>query len=211
MHIQLKMKFPGRISIKALISIFIFSLLSGCFVSMSNHGLGVSTSFGNWDWPVTGDSSLAINRLINIKPGNTRVFIQDGIIVSQFNHYQPNCNIEIRKKDDDNWQYIKPAVFQVTSSRQTLEEVVRLEPGHRLQVAYSGNEPDKTAGLLLGVGNVDSSQSDIYHGVDFYLAGNDDNVMRLSCRGALAAPQDALPPSLEEIQQALGDIMHLKL
>jgi len=181
-------------------SIFLFAilisagLLSGCKVGATFHT-------GNSTLNVSDDSTLNLNQKIDFKPGRTRVFMQDGIIVSQFNHYQPNCNLEIRKKDDDNWQAVKPAVYQITSTQLTLEEVVRFKVG----------EETRLAALSASIGADDGSPSDIYLGMHFYLAGEDSNVMRLSCRGAMALPHEAEYPSLADIQQSLGNIMQINL
>ena len=173
----------------------VLALLGGCYASVEpqNGNNALSTSQG---------STLSINKKIEIKPSHTRVFIQDGIIVSQFNHYKPGCNIEVRKKDDENWQFIQPADYRVVSSQQTREEVVLFSPGQETMVASL---------LKTAAAGVDGGLSDIYLGIHFHLSGEDSNVMRLSCRGVLAAPHEAKPPTLKEIQQALGDIMHLKL
>lgn len=169
-------------------------LISGCRVGGSIH-------IGNSGLSVSEDSTLTLNQKIDFKPGHTRVFMQNGIIVNRFNHYQPNCNLEIRKKDEDNWQSVDPAIYQVTSTQLTREEVVRFKRG----------EETRLAGLFLSFGDLDSTQSDIYLGMHFKLAGEDSNVMRLSCRGAMALPHEAEYPTLAEIQQSLGNIMQISL
>lgn len=158
--------------------------------------------------PLSDTASLTINEQISIKPENTRVFIQDGIVVSQFNHYKHNCNLEVRKRDNDNFQFINPGLYRIHSIRNTMENVVRFTPGETVKLAFQGSQ-EHIPGLLLA--EVDDSPSDIYLGMHFYLEGEDSNVMRLSCRGALAPPWDAQPPTLAQIRQALGNLATLEI
>ena len=177
-----------------LIASIAVTLLSGCVISSN------STKSYTKELSVSPDSSLTLNQKIDFKPGKTRVFLQDGMVVSQFNHYKSNCNLEIRKKDEENWQFVEPGVYKVISTRQTLEEVVRFIPGNETRVASR---------LILA--DIDTSQTDIYLGMHYYLSGEDANVMRLSCRGVMALPHEAEPPTLQEIRQALGNIITLNL
>ena len=165
-------------------------LISGCAISTN------TTKSYTEELSVSPDSSLTINQIIEFKPGKTRVFIQDGMVVSKINRFKSNCNLEIRKKDEENWQSVEPGVYKVVSTRRTLEQVVRFIPGNEILVADA---------------SVDSSPSDIYLGMHYYLSGEDANVMRLSCRGVYASLYDAEPPTLQEIRQALGSIVTLNL
>ncbi len=176
------------------------ALLSACNFSLSPRTIG--------GVPLSDTASLTINEQISIKPENTRVFIQDGIVVSQFNHYKHNCNLEVRKRDDNNFQFINPGSYRIHSIQNTLEQVVRFNPGETVNLAFLDSE-GQIPGLLLA--GVDDSPSDIYLGMHFYLEGEDSNIMRLSCRGALAPPWDAQPPTLAEIRQALGNLATLQM
>ena len=160
---------------------------------------------------LSDNAALTVNERISIKPGHTRVFFQDGIIVSQFNHYKHNCNLEVRKKDSDNFQFIEPGTYGITGIQDTLEEVVRLAPRQPVKLALHGDTDNQLTRSLVTASVDGDGLSDIYLGMHFYLSGEDTNVMRLSCRGALAAPQDALPPTLAEIRQALGNLLTLSL
>ena len=55
----------------------------------------------------------------------------------------------------------------------------------------------------------DGGNSDIYLGMHFYLGGDDPNLMRLSCRGGMAMPFEAKPPSRAEINQSLGQLLSI--
>ena len=188
-----------RISIPLLI--ISISLLSGCSAVYTTYS-------GQPAIAALAGSKVIINKKIEVKPGLTRVFMQDGIIVSSFNHYKTSCNIEIRKKDDENWQFIEPAEFSITGSQSTLENVVQNKSDEPVKLASSNRS---FYGKLMADSSVNSSPSDIYLGIHYYLSGPDTNVMRLSCRGAIAAPWEAQYPTPSEIEQALGDIIHLKI
>ncbi|MGD2118883.1 MAG: hypothetical protein PVG66_11015 [Chromatiales bacterium] len=151
-------------------------------------------------------ATVQINQPITIPAGRTRVFIQHGKITQRFNHYAPNCNIEVRKLDNDNDQTVAPGTYQVTRVRDTLEEVVQFRPGNDVTVAFDGKlTADQFR--LMAIADDDSGTSSIYRGYHFRLQGDDANVLRLSCRGVLAYPADALPPSYEEIVAALGELI----
>ena len=187
-----------RFSIHLLI--ISISLLSGCSAVYTTYS-------GQPAIAASAGSKVIINNKIEVKPGLTRVFMQDGMIVSSFNHFKTSCNIEIRKKDDENWQFIEPAEYSITGSQSTLENVVQNKSDEPVKLASSNTS---FYGKLMADSSVDSSPSDIYLGIHYYLSGPDTNVMRLSCRGAIAAPWEAQYPTPSEIEQALGDIIYLK-
>jgi hypothetical protein len=187
--------------IKALIVSGIF-LMTGCNSIYTTYS-------GQPAIAASSGSTIVINEKINVKPGVTRVFIQDGIIVRGFNHYKTSCNIEVRKKDNENWQFIEPAEYNITGSQSTLENVVNSQPLAPLKLASNSSAFYGRFTLVGGRG--DSSPADIYLGIHYYLSGPDANVMRLSCRGALASPWEAEYPTRIEIDQALGEIIKLKL
>lgn len=184
---------PTHLKILAVTTGALF--LAGCTATMPGHDSASAPSSGNW--------AVMINEQIEFKPETTRTFLQDGkVVVGDFNHYKPNCNLEIRKRDDNNWQSVLPGNYQITRIQDTLEKVVRFNPGKESRLASIA-----TGDMQLAFD--DSGQSDIYLGMHFYLQGEDSNLMRLSCRGALAPPHEAEQPTLEEIEYALGDLMML--
>lgn len=148
---------------------------------------------------VTAGSSISLRQKIEVPPGVTRVFMQDGRITAAYNRYAANCNIEVRKLDNQAVQYVEPGDYIVSKVQNTLEEVVSLQP---LQVAALNM---KLAGMD------DGGAMMVYQGYHLWLQSEDPNVMRLSCRGAFAEQVDARPPSINEIRQSLGDIMSLSM
>ncbi|MBT8439578.1 MAG: hypothetical protein KJO91_07600, partial [Gammaproteobacteria bacterium] len=148
-------------------------------------------------------SKVRVNESITVPPGKTRVFFQDGKIVSQFNHYKPNCNIEVRLREDKNLQSIKPAEFQIVSIKQSYEQVVNFNRFQQIKLAHvsiSGHQ---------GMVSLFDNNHDVYRGYHFYLSGRDENVYRLSCRGVYAPAFEAWLPTFDEMKQSLGDVINL--
>lgn len=146
-------------------------------------------------------STLELNQTIEIQPGSTRVFIQNGQLTKGFNRYATNCNIEVRKIEYNTTQTIATGSYEVVRVQSTYDENVKTISPTRLAAL----------GSLRLADSVDRGSTMVYAGYHLYLAGADPNVMRLSCRGAFADPSEALPPSITEIRQALGDIITLRL
>jgi hypothetical protein len=148
------------------------------------------------------DSILTIHHKIEVPPGRSRVFFQNGRVAMAFNRYAPNCNIEVSKIDHQNRQYVEPGQYRVYRVQMSTEQIVR---GRPLRLA--------ALGLTLADLGSDGGEGTpmIYEGYHLWLESADPHVRRVSCRGALADPPVALPPSIEEIRQSLGDIMTLSL
>ena len=94
--------------------------MTGCYTS-------VSYKYNN----ILLKQATQVNILnkLTVQPGKTRVFIQNGLISNGFNHYHPHCNIEVRKKDDENTQSVLPGIYQVTAVNEVDEEVVKKPKG----------------------------------------------------------------------------------
>lgn len=147
-------------------------------------------------------SVLTINRQIEVPPGSTRVYFQNGRVTRGFDHYAPNCNIEVSRLDDAQVQYVEAGEYPVSEVQNTLEEVVR---SRAKQLAALGP-------MLAGEGGDGGDGSAmVYKGYHLWLEGADPNVRRLSCRGAYGDAHESYPPSINEIRQSLGDIMTLQL
>ena len=150
-------------------------------------------------------STITLNQKIPVEPGKTRVFIQDGRLVDKIDHYKTNCNIEIRKRDDDNWQYIEASQYKITGSQPTEERVVQHQAFKPELLAF--NSAYANSNLFLASAMDDGGPSDIYLGIHYYLSGNDNNVMRLSCRSTYDSPDRAKYPTREEIIDTLGEVV----
>ena len=168
--------------------------MTGCYTS-------VSYKYNN----ILLKQATQVNILnkLTVQPGKTRVFIQNGLISNGFNHYHPNCNIEVRKKDDENTQSVLPGIYQVTAVNEFDEEVVKnIIPLKAVKVA--------TIKSVLFASIDNDGLSDIYRSIHFYLSGEDQNLMRLTCRGALGLPHEAELPTKEEINESLGDLITIE-
>lgn len=146
-----------------------------------------------------GDSGyrIVLHDALVIAPHQARVFLQDGNVVGGLNEYHPHCSFEVRKLSEQS-QTIQPDTFVVSRVQHLIEEVVMLQP---VLVAALGNN----------LAFQDYSPSDIFRGFHFWLRSEaQPDVLRMTCRGALAPPWEALLPSPEEINMALGEKATLK-
>jgi len=146
-------------------------------------------------------SELDIRRTIEVPPGRTRVFFQAGKETANFNHYVPNCNIEVSALVYDAVQYVAPGLYRIERVQRHVEEIVQTGS---IELAAAG-------GVLAGMGDGVGGNIMIYDGYHLWLDGDDENLRRLTCRGVFAEPVDARPPSVNEIRAALGESMHLQL
>jgi hypothetical protein len=146
-------------------------------------------------------SQLIWNSTIEVPPGVARVFLQDGRVAPAYDHYRPNCNLEVRKIEAAAVQYVAPGRYRIGRVQPTLEETVQAAS---VRLAALGP-------MALAMGNNDGGTAMVYEGYHFWLEGPDPNLMRLSCRGALADPPEARPPSVKQIRQALGEWADLRI
>lgn len=177
---------------KKLFSLLLFIPLSACNGPMSNR------ADSNYII-LTNDSRIEILQEIIVPAGKTRVFMQKGQIVGGFNHYHPNCNVEVRRIDSSSAQSIMPGTYQITGKNEFSEEVVKVIPPKPIKLAVVGQMS------LASMSN--GGPSDIYRSIHFYLSGKDENVMRLTCRGAMGLPSEAELPNKAEIRESLGDLI----
>ena len=148
-------------------------------------------------------STLQLRHKIEIPPGRARVFIQNGSITANFDHYAPNCNVEVEKLDYQQLQYIEPGSYRIRRVQDNVEEVVQSQ---RMQVAAL-----KTGSWLAAAADNSGGTTMVYRGYHLWVDDPAGNFTRLSCRGAYADPVDARPPSINEMRQALGGIASLEL
>jgi len=178
----------------SLAAILAVSLLSGCATNVAQDP---SSPY----YQVPPGSMLKLNHSIEIPPGRARVFIQHGAVSVIFDHYAPNCNVEVDRLDYERVQYVKPGEYPIRRVQRSVEEVVQQRP---VRVAALGPMTDMLASGEAGDGG--DGTSNIYEGYHLWLDDRTGNFTRLSCRGAFAYPVDARPPSIDEMQEALGEI-----
>lgn len=145
-----------------------------------------------------GGAVLVLEQPLRVPAGRARVYLQSpdgrspGRVTGSFNSYRPHCALEIRPVDHDGWT-VEPGEFRVTRVQRTIDMVVGREAP--IRVAQLG---------------LDGAQS-YYDGFHFWLESDaQPDVMRLTCYGVYAAPYELYPPTLGEIELALGDVAALR-
>ena len=162
-------------------------LVSGCQQNASIRG----DTFGRY--MQLNAASVVLKRDIRISAGKARVYIQNDragvgeqISSGGFDSYRPHCAFEISRVDHAGFD-IKAQTFAVTRIQQTVVPVVSRAP---VMVARFGFWADSQA---------------YYSGYHFWLASDTQpEVRRMTCYGVYAEPYDLYPPTLQEINAALG-------
>lgn len=150
-------------------------------------------------------ASVVIKRELQISAGRARVYVQnDGMGVGEhtgsggFDSYRPHCAFEITRVDHAGFE-VETGHFMVTRIQQTVDPVVRKS---QLMVA--------AVGLLSGMDGGGGSQA-YYAGYHFWLSSEEQpEVLRMSCYGVYAQPYELYPPTLQEINAALGAVAELR-
>lgn len=166
--------------------------LSAC---SSNFQTAVDTSSPYYRLPV--GSKVVLKQDLVVAPGRTRLFLQQGqtMMLGDFDRYLANCNFEISALSEEP-QTIQSQHFSVSKVDELMVEVVERDSQQR----------------FLKVAMDDSGTPMVTRGYHFWLrSAQQADVIRLSCRGAFAEMWAAQPPTLEEIRQAVGDLIELQL
>ena len=139
-------------------------------------------------------SIVELKQTLKVPPGDARLFIQHGEVLNGgLDHYAPSCNFEVRSISGS--RLILPGRFPVTRLQYGDEQVVSLEP-----IKVAGRR-------LTGILHREGGPPMITRFVHFWLQADDQpDLMRLTCRGALADLHEAERPTVSEMAEALGDI-----
>ncbi|MCB1866780.1 MAG: hypothetical protein KDG50_15280 [Chromatiales bacterium] len=138
-------------------------------------------------------AAVELTEALPVAVDQARVFLQHGRIVEKQRRdlYAPTCAFEVDALSDGS-KRIEAQSFRVRRVQDLIDAVV-----HR--------GADDGGGRFVRVGMDDASPSDLFLGYHFWFeTPQRGDVMRMSCYGAYAAPQDARPPTLAEIREALG-------
>ena len=180
---------------KAFLAIVLSSLLSA---ACTQSGWVKQDTASHYYLPPTG-TQVELKQALTIPPGRTRVFLQGGKVTQGFDQYAPNCNFEIRTLSEQP-QVISPEAFLVVKVQRLTEEVVLL------------SKPFRVAGMGFAGMDSDSGEPMIVRGVHLWFGSDTQpDVMRLTCRGGFDDPWRVDPPSINEMQTALGDYARLIL
>jgi len=144
-------------------------------------------------------AELQLKRDLSIAARRARVFIQDGRPGSGFDNYAPHCAFEIERVDHDGHR-IRADSFRIVRVEGSLQRVV-----------WAGTVMVADLGVALS-GHADGSGGSAYHeGYHFWLTSpRQPEVRRMSCYGVYAEPYELYPPTLEEIQDALGGLAEIR-
>jgi len=178
-----------------------FVALSATLVALLGcQAAGLRSSAGApYDLDLVG-ARLLIEQPLTVPAGQARVFLQDGGVVGErglgrgrYDLYRPHCALEIDSVDHDGYP-VPAGSFQITRVERSTVSVVRWEG---LQLAASS--------LAFGPW---TGRSNLFHdGYHFWLAADrPTQVRRLSCYGVYARLPDLYPPTLGEINRALGAV-----
>jgi hypothetical protein len=168
-------------------------LVTGCWQNASIRG---DTS---GKYTQLNAASVVLKRDIEIPAGKARVYVQndkagvgDQVSAGGFDSYKPHCAFEISRVDHAGFE-VKAQTFAVTRIQQT---VVRVVSGAPVTVAAFG---------LWG-----GSQA-YYSGYHFWLASDTQpEIRRMTCYGVYAEPYELYPPTLKDINAALGAVAELR-
>ena len=142
-------------------------------------------------------SILSLNKKLHIPPGKTGVYIQAGQVMARtaLNEYLPNCRFEVNTLNNTEFTVVNEDEFEVYKVMYESELV------SSNTVMYASL--DKTA---YGV----SAMADI-RTTEFYIKSEKQpDVLRLRC-GHWEDPTDAFHLTYDQVKQALGDLVTIKL
>lgn len=171
----------------------LFYLLSGC--------AGADRSDpGSPYWRPPVGSVVQLHRELTVRPGAARVFLQQGKVVglAGLDQSTPSCNFELEAVSEQP-QVIAPGSFLVTRVWGQRGEIVQDGPG-------------RLAGAMLAESTDNGGTTMILHQVHLRLQSQQQpGVRNLTCRGGLDEPWLARPPSVQDMQQACGEVVTLHL
>jgi hypothetical protein len=178
---------------KVSIAVILAAALSGC-ASLMGPADPASPFFA-----VPVGSMLVLHEPVRIPPERTRVWFQGGQATYGRNWYEPACNLEVNLLDRQNAQTVEPGRFTVRRVQQ-LMDMTDLTPIGRPVTAMRVASVD------------DDGISYLWLGFHLWLENPDQpNVLRLTCMGEYAAAWEVVPPSVNEIREALGTVASLEL
>ena len=141
--------------------------------------------------------SFELYKAVEIPSGRTRIYFQGGRQVRGVNEFQPHCQLEVNTLLEQT-RRLEADVFAVTGAATRSDQVVMGQPA--VQVAVMG-----------GFGLWGAGESRRMYVYVFRLhSDRQPDVRSLSCGGAFDTPMLAELPTLQEIQEALGEFGALR-
>jgi hypothetical protein len=143
-----------------------------------------------------GSGSLELHREVTFPRERTRVFFQDGEVLSSINEFKPHCQLEIGPLRDE-VQTVQPDRFEITRISTRIDPVVMMQP---VRVAAVG------MGIGASFGGMDGGVTRHTQVFLFRLhSERQPQVRQLNCGGAFDDPGLAEWPTLQDIARSLGD------
>ena len=160
---------------------------------------GLQVNVGDGDFQSLSAHTLVLHRDVRIPPRQAHAYFQKSTGAGIGGEYAPHCELEVRQVLEEA-QYVRAGVFEIREIRGETHYVQR--PRKNIQLAAAADfqllAEDSAEWIMLA-----------YH---FTLHSDEHaDVLRLICGGAYDFPFFARYPSLEDIQQALGDVASLEL
>jgi hypothetical protein len=161
--------------------------------------------------PVTDESSpnylppsgslLVLNQDISVPPNQAGVYLQYGKIVPEklINSYEANCKFEVRNVAS-NYRKVSPDEFVITKAQRETE-VVLSQPIQYASVRI---------GIGMGVGMDGGPMAEIYTTTYYLHSTKQPQVLYLTCQH-WDEPTFGHYLKLDQIRQALGDIMTIRI
>ena len=144
------------------------------------------------------NSRFQIHQPITIPADRASVFIQEGKTRGgSFNHFMPHCRLEVRHVLDVP-QIVQPVEFTVTRVYRDLPPVVALKPVHYADSGASSGDSGVSMDLIYVIYMRLSSEEQ-------------PDVLNITCGGSTDDPSAVVPPSIDGIRSALGELVSLLL
>lgn len=146
---------------------------------------------------------LELHRDVAIPAHRTRIFFQDGRLLSGINEYHPHCQLRVRNILEQT-QMVQADRFAIDKVFGTLDEVVSNEP---VRLAAAG-----ASHIAGGGGGGGNGESRLMY--SYFMALHSERQPQVTyfvCGGAFREPAFTDYPSLQDIRTAMGDYATLKL
>jgi len=178
------------------------------------QGQNTLIKYDNSYFKASPSATIEVTQELSVPANSARAYFQSGELLSHtgINHYNVSCEILVNTVSESR-QIIAPGVFNVTSISQDESPIVMRRT---IQVAALSFNYQQYALGGGGGGSGGDSPVDIHRYYRFKLSAQDTSkqkiqVRSLTCRGVLDEPYDAVLPTFNEMQAAVGQYVKFDL
>ncbi|MEA1050610.1 hypothetical protein U5801_12450 [Lamprobacter modestohalophilus] len=204
----MSIKLPIPILILILILILLLPAIAGCstLIQRTEHGRWVE---------IGPASTLTLHQPVAIPQDRARVFISNGQISRNSANYRTSCALEVRELSRQGPQLVSPGRFQITRAQHYWTEVAANLQEWQVfvqiaELSNGGGQPLIQTGYRFWLERADQlTETPVYTAAE--KTPKAPNVTHLTCLGILAEPAEAYPPTISELEQALGSLATLRL